>query len=32
VTLQALKRFGLDPRETKVVIQGFGNVAAWRRA
>jgi glutamate dehydrogenase (NAD(P)+) len=26
VTLQALKRFGLDPRETKVVIQGFGNV------
>ena len=26
VTLQALKRFGLDPRATKVVIQGFGNV------
>jgi len=26
VTLQALKRFGLDPRETRVVIQGFGNV------
>ncbi len=26
VTLQALKRFGLDPRATTVVIQGFGNV------
>jgi glutamate dehydrogenase (NAD(P)+) len=26
VTLQALKRFGLDPHSTKVVIQGFGNV------
>jgi glutamate dehydrogenase (NAD(P)+) len=26
VTLQALKRFGLDPKQTKVVIQGFGNV------
>jgi glutamate dehydrogenase (NAD(P)+) len=26
VTLQALKRFGLAPRETSVVIQGFGNV------
>jgi glutamate dehydrogenase (NAD(P)+) len=26
VTLRALKRFGLAPRETSVVIQGFGNV------
>src|SRR5512141_1262476 len=26
VTLQALKRFGLDPANTRVVIQGFGNV------
>jgi glutamate dehydrogenase (NAD(P)+) len=26
VILQALKRFGLAPRETSVVIQGFGNV------
>ena len=26
VTLEALKRFGLKPEETKVVIQGFGNV------
>jgi glutamate dehydrogenase (NAD(P)+) len=26
VTLQALKRFGLAPQETSVVIQGFGNV------
>ncbi len=26
VTLQALKRFGMDPRSTRVVIQGFGNV------
>jgi glutamate dehydrogenase (NAD(P)+) len=26
VVLQALKRFGLAPRETNVVIQGFGNV------
>jgi len=26
VTLQALKRLGLKPQETSVVIQGFGNV------
>jgi glutamate dehydrogenase (NAD(P)+) len=26
VTLQALKRFGMDPASTRVVIQGFGNV------
>jgi glutamate dehydrogenase (NAD(P)+) len=26
VTLQALKRFHMDPAETRVVIQGFGNV------
>ncbi len=26
VTLQALKRLGLDPASTRVVIQGFGNV------
>jgi len=26
VTLQALKRLGLDPADTRVVIQGFGNV------
>ena len=26
VTLEALKRFGLSPQETRVVIQGFGNV------
>ncbi len=26
VTLEALKRFGLDPQSTRVVIQGFGNV------
>ena len=26
VTLEALKRFGLAPQETSVVIQGFGNV------
>jgi glutamate dehydrogenase (NAD(P)+) len=26
VTLQALKRFGLEPANTSVVIQGFGNV------
>jgi glutamate dehydrogenase (NAD(P)+) len=26
VTLQALKRLGLDPAATRVVIQGFGNV------
>ena len=26
VTLQALKRFGLSPEGTRVIIQGFGNV------
>ena len=26
VTTQALKRFGLSPENTRVVIQGFGNV------
>src|ERR1700676_2339905 len=26
VTLQALRRLGLDPAETRVVVQGFGNV------
>jgi glutamate dehydrogenase (NAD(P)+) len=26
VTLQALKRFGLAPENTRVIIQGFGNV------
>jgi glutamate dehydrogenase (NAD(P)+) len=26
VTLQAMKRFGLKPADTRVVIQGFGNV------
>jgi glutamate dehydrogenase (NAD(P)+) len=26
VTLEALKRFGLAPEDTRVVIQGFGNV------
>jgi glutamate dehydrogenase (NAD(P)+) len=26
VTLEALKKFGLKPAETKVVVQGFGNV------
>ena len=26
VTLKALKRFGMDPASTRVVIQGFGNV------
>src|SRR6202041_589187 len=26
VTLQALKKFGLTPQDTRVVIQGFGNV------
>jgi len=26
VTLQALKKFGLDPSSSRVVIQGFGNV------
>jgi glutamate dehydrogenase (NAD(P)+) len=26
VTLQALRRFGLEPANTRVVVQGFGNV------
>jgi glutamate dehydrogenase (NAD(P)+) len=26
VTLEALKRFGLSPADTRVIIQGFGNV------
>ena len=26
VTIQALRRFGLDPTHTRVVVQGFGNV------
>jgi len=26
VTLQALRKFGMEPAETRVVIQGFGNV------
>ena len=26
VTLEALKQFGLKPEDTRVVIQGFGNV------
>jgi glutamate dehydrogenase (NAD(P)+) len=26
VTLEALKRFGLEPENTRVVVQGFGNV------
>ena len=26
VTLQALRRFGLEPTETRVIVQGFGNV------
>jgi glutamate dehydrogenase (NAD(P)+) len=26
VTLQALKRFGMNPENTRVIIQGFGNV------
>ena len=26
VTMQALRRFGLDPTHTRVVVQGFGNV------
>jgi glutamate dehydrogenase (NAD(P)+) len=26
VTMQALRRFGLDPAHTRVVVQGFGNV------
>jgi len=26
VTLQALRRFGLEPSETRVIVQGFGNV------
>src|SRR5438552_6678521 len=28
VTLQALRRFGMDPASTRVVIQGFGNVGS----
>jgi len=28
VTLEALKKFGLRPEDTKVVIQGFGNVGS----
>ncbi|MCW5981230.1 MAG: Glu/Leu/Phe/Val dehydrogenase [Bryobacteraceae bacterium] len=28
VTLEALRRFGIDPRHASVVIQGFGNVGA----
>ncbi|HVX66128.1 MAG TPA: Glu/Leu/Phe/Val dehydrogenase [Bryobacteraceae bacterium] len=28
VTLEALKRMGLDPRSTRVVVQGFGNVGS----
>jgi glutamate dehydrogenase (NAD(P)+) len=26
VTIQALRRFGLDPAHTRVIVQGFGNV------
>ena len=26
VTIQALRRFGLDPARTRVIVQGFGNV------
>jgi glutamate dehydrogenase (NAD(P)+) len=26
VTMQALRRFGLDPAHTRVIVQGFGNV------
>ncbi|HXA67353.1 MAG TPA: Glu/Leu/Phe/Val dehydrogenase [Bryobacteraceae bacterium] len=26
VTVQALRRFGLDPAHTRVIVQGFGNV------
>jgi glutamate dehydrogenase (NAD(P)+) len=26
VTVQALRRFGLDPTHTRVIVQGFGNV------
>jgi glutamate dehydrogenase (NAD(P)+) len=26
VTMQALRRFGLDPSTTRVIVQGFGNV------
>ncbi len=26
VTLQALKRFGMTPEDTRVIVQGFGNV------
>jgi glutamate dehydrogenase (NAD(P)+) len=29
VTLEALKRFGMEPQQTRVVIQGFGNVGGW---
>ena len=29
VTLEALKRFGLSPENTRVVIQGFGNVGSY---
>ena len=32
VTLEALKRWGLDPRSTRVVIQGMGNVGGWNPA
>jgi glutamate dehydrogenase (NAD(P)+) len=28
VTMQALRRFGMDPANTRVVIQGFGNVGS----
>jgi len=28
VTLQALRRFGLEPSNTRVVVQGFGNVGS----
>ena len=28
VTLQALRRFGLEPANTRVVVQGFGNVGS----
>ena len=31
VTQQALRRFGLEPANTRVVIQGFGNVGGWRQ-
>jgi len=29
VTLKALKKLGIAPSDARVVIQGFGNVAAW---